>query len=405
MKIAHINACNYGSTGFVVNSISDEAIKYGIVCLKCFPNTTNNKKRASDSSVFYGNKIVRNVENRLALQFGCEQNLYKSGTRQLIKFLRQFEPDIIHLHNIHGCFVNLTLLFGFLKKYNKPVVWTLHDCWSFTGRCPHFVLLNCYKWKTGCGECHYPKDSYPASKIDRTRYMWNLKRMLFTSINSLTIITPSKWLAGLVEQSYFYGKDVRVINNGINLSVFKPIESRLKIKYNCGNKYIVLGVSFGWSKQKGLDVFLELSKRLDSFRYQIVLVGTDEKVDKLLPENIISIHRTQDQKELAEIYSAADVFFNPTREENYPTVNMEALACGTPVITFNTGGSPEIVDEKTGIVVDVDCIEDSIRAIQDVCERKIVERNDCIKSAEAFDIDKRLQDYIKLYQELISIKS
>lgn len=162
-------------------------------------------------------------------------------------------------------------------------------------------------------------------------------------LQNITIVTPSEWLAGLVKESYLKDYPVKVINNGIDLNVFKPTESDFRKKYALENKYIVLGVAFGWGRRKGLDVFVELARRLDKEKYKVVLVGTDDNVDKLLPENIISIHRTQNQTELAKIYSAADVFANPTREENYPTVNMESVACGTPVVTFNTGGSPEIL--------------------------------------------------------------
>ena len=215
----------------------------------------------------------------------------------------------------------------------------------------------------------------------------------------MTIVTPSQWLAGLVKESYLKDYPVRVINNGIDVDVFKPSDSNFRVQHNIPtNKFILLGISFGWGKRKGLDVFVELANRLASNKYQIVLVGTDEKVDKLLPPNIISIHTTQNQKELAEIYTAADLFVNPTREENYPTVNMEALACGTPVLTFKTGGSPEIIDETCGSVVpcdDIDALESEIRRI---CETNPYSTEDCLKRAESFDMNLRFKEYVKLYE-------
>lgn len=216
----------------------------------------------------------------------------------------------------------------------------------------------------------------------------------------MTIVTPSKWLAGLVKESYLKDYPVKVINNGIDLNIFKPTESDFRKKYGLENKYIVLGVAFGWGKRKGLDVFCELAKRLDSEKYQIVLVGTDDGIDELLPNNIISIHRTQNQTQLAEIYTAADVFANPTREENYPTVNMESIACGTPLVTFNTGGSPEIIDETCGTAVPKDDINAMCNEIIRVCETQPYSKVSCLKKAKGFNKNEKFEQYARLYSKL-----
>ena len=279
------------------------------------------------------------------------------------------------------------------------MIWTLHDCWPFTGRCPYFTIKKCDKWKTGCGNCQYPKASYPQSIVDKTARMWKLKRKWFTGIEDMTIVTPSQWLADLVKKSYLKSYPIKVINNGIDLSIFKPSISDFRQEHLIGDKYMLLGVANGWDLRKGLDVFLELSKRLDSTKYQIVLVGTNDNIDKDLPENIISIHRTQSQRELAEIYTAADLFVNPTREENYPTVNMESIACGTPVLTFRTGGSPEILDETCGAVVksnDIDALESEIIKIT---KEKPFSKKECLKKAKMFDKNIKLQEYIDLFNE------
>lgn len=219
---------------------------------------------------------------------------------------------------------------------------------------------------------------------------------MFSNLD-LTIITPSQWLADLVKQSFLKNYPIQVINNGIDLQVFKPISSNFRQKYNISeDKYILLGVAFDWGMRKGLDVFIELSKRLDKNKFQIVLVGTDDSIDKMLPNSIISIHRTRDQNELAEIYSAADLFVNPTREENYPTVNMESIACGTPVLTFRTGGSPEILDEKTGYIVDCDDIDEMGRQIIRICKENVFSVDDCVAKAKSFDKDLRFKEYIDL---------
>ena len=217
----------------------------------------------------------------------------------------------------------------------------------------------------------------------------------------MTIVTPSQWLADLVKKSFLKDYPVKVINNGIDLSVFKPTESDFRQKHGIGDKYMLLGVADSWGARKGLDVFIELSNRLDAAKYQIVLVGTNEVVDKQLPDNIISVHRTQDQKELAGIYSAANLFVNPTREENYPTVNMESIACGTPVLTFRTGGSPEIPDETCGAVVDCDDIDALESEIIRITKEKPFSQEACLKRAEAFDKDKLFREYVDLYENRI----
>ena len=255
------------------------------------------------------------------------------ATRKLIKIIKNFNPDIIHLHNLHNAYINIPLLLKYIKVNNIPTVWTLHDCWSFTGHCPHFMYEKCVKWKSGCYNCPRYKE-YPKSFLDNSKTMFKLKKKWFLDIPNLTIVTPSIWLKNMVKESYLKDYNCQVINNGINIEVFKPIESNFRKDYNIrDNVKMLLGVSIGWNTRKGLDVFIELAKQLDS-SYQIVLVGTNENIDKQLPSNIISIHRTNNQTELAKIYTAADLFINPTREDTYPTVNMEAIAV-SQVITLN----------------------------------------------------------------------
>lgn len=289
-------------------------------------------------------------------------------TLSFLKKVKKYSPDIIHLHNIHGSYLNLKLLFKFIKKNNIRVIWTLHDCWSFTGHCPYFDMINCEKWKKGCYNCPAYKN-YPKSYMDNSKINYRFKKRIFSGVDKMTIVTPSKWLGNLAKQSFLEEYQFKVINNGIDLNIFKPTESDFRQKYHCEGKFVLLGVAFGWGPRKGIDVFVDLAKRLDD-RFQIILVGTNEKTDKILPDNIISIHRTNNQKELAEIYSAADLFINPTREENYPTVNMESLACGTPVLTFDTGGCAEIPDESCGMVVAKDDIDSLYNEIIRISKEK-----------------------------------
>lgn len=358
---------------------------------------TNRRKEPSHSYYKIGTYYSRKFSVLFSRITGRQNCYAKSATKKLLSRLDRFNPDIVHLHNLHGDYVNLPLLFNYIKTNRIKVIWTLHDCWAFTGHCPHFAMVKCDKWKSGCYKC--PQyNLYPKSLFDNSKKMYRLKKRLFTGVENMTIVTPSEWLAGLVRQSFLKDYPVTVINNGINLSVFKPTESDFREKYGISaDKKILLGVAFGWGVRKGLDVFIELYNRLSAEKYQIVLVGTDKKTDKQLPKGIISIHRTQNQTELAEIYSAADLFVNPTREDNYPTVNMEAIACGTPVLTFRTGGSPEMVTEKTGSVVDCDDIVALESEVKRICETSPFNKEDCIESAKKFDENERFLEYIELY--------
>lgn len=397
MKIVQINTTTYGSTGKIMLQLANIAQNVGKE-IYTVSKSWHCIKYKNVKHLFAGN-FVENIFYRIfAPIFSFDGNYGKFATKRLIKKLKKIKPDIIHLHNLHGWYLDLGLLFSYIKEEQIRVIWTLHDCWAFTGHCPHFDMIACEKWKLGCQTCSQYK-TYPKTFIDRSKKAWKLKKQCFTGIKDLTIITPSKWLANLVKQSFLKDYPVKVINNGIDLNVFKPTESDFREKHSLEEKFIILGVAFGWGERKGLDVFIELSNRLDD-RFQIVLVGTDDKVDKLLPKNIISIHRTQNQTELAEIYSSADIFINPTREDNYPTVNMESLACGTPVVTFNTGGSPELLDETCGIVVE----KNDINGIECAILRQYNERNlkkeDCTKKAKDFDKNEKFSEYIQLYERI-----
>lgn len=291
------------------------------------------------------------------------------------------------------------MLFAYIKKKGIRIIWTLHDCWSFTGQCAYFTMAHCDKWKTQCNHCQQIH-TYPNAFVDRTRFLWKKKRSWFTGVPDMTLVTPSQWLADLVKQSFLREYPVKVIPNGIDLSIFKPRASDFRRRYHTPEgKNILLGVAFGWGTRKGLDVFLELAKRLDGASYQIVLVGTDDSVDKQLPESILSIHRTENQQQLAEIYTAADLFVNPTREETQGLVNIESLACGTPVVTFRSGGSPECIDEYSGSVVGCDDVDSLEKEIVRICTAKPYTEEQCLNRAAEFDQFHRFKEYVGLYED------
>ena len=402
MRIVQINGGAKGSTGKIMMGIAEVARAQGHEVMCASPITTTNRDAGEDCGYYrIGTFNSRRVNVALARITGFNGCFAWFETYKLLKKIDEFKPDIIHLHNLHDSYINLSMLFSYIKKHNVPTVWTLHDCWAFTGQCPYFTIVKCDKWKAGCHNCPQYKE-YPASLYDNTKKMWQLKKKWFTGVKNMTIVTPSEWLTGLARESYLKQYPIEVINNGIDLNVFKPTHSNFREQYGIpGDKYIVLGVSFAWGYRKGLDCFVEMAEKLGE-QYQIVLVGTDDEIDKNLPKNIISIHRTQNQKELAEIYSTADVFAMPTREENYPTVNMEAIACGTPVVTFDTGGSPEMLDDKTGIVVEANDIEATVKAIKDICEKKRCNDEEYIVAySKDFDMQKKFAEYIELYANVL----
>lgn len=395
MILVQINSCNFGSTGNIMLGIDKIAINNGIETYICVPKSRENSKKNIKNQIMIGNRISRNLHLFLANITGFQGCFSFFSTWNFLRKLSRIKPDIIHLHNLHNSYINIPMLFRYIKKHDIYVVWTLHDCWSFTGQCPHFIMAKCDKWKDGCYCCSQYRN-YPSSKVDRTKTMWKLKKKWFSDIKHIMIVTPSQWLASLVKESYFKDYPIKVINNGINLEIFKPMESDFRKKNKLEDIYIIIGVANPWSERKGLDVFIELSKRLNN-NYKIVLVGTNEKLDKKIPDNIISIHRTNTQAEIAEIYSAADIFVNPTREENYPTVNMESLACGTPVITFETGGSPEIIDKMCGCVVSCDDINTLEKKIIEITSRELYSFKDCLKRSKHFNENDKYNEYLNVY--------
>lgn len=394
MKIVQINAvCGVGSTGKICVALSDLLSAQGIENYVFY----SSQNSSNPNAVRCSNKLYTKyqaVKARLLGNYGFNS---KAQTRKMIALMEQIRPDIVNLHNVHGHDCHLELLFDYFRRREIKVFWTFHDCWAFTGYCTHFTYEKCDKWKTGCRDC--PQNKKYSLFFDRSEELYNRKKAAFSGVD-LTVITPSQWLADLVRQSFLRDYPVEVIHNGIDLSIFRPTHSDFRERYNIpSEKHIVLGVASGWGIKKGLDVFIELSRRLDNEQYQIVLVGTDERVDGMLPDTVLSIHRTNNQQELAEIYTAADVFVNPTKEDTYPTVNLEAIACGTPVITFASGGSPEIVDHRIGIVIGSDDMEALTAAIKRVCTDQPFLPEDFLKRALDFDMNERFKEYVALYEK------
>lgn len=391
MKLFIINSVPYGSTATISLSIAKLANEAGIETKVAFGYSYHPVKDDYVKIGGYWNKAIHMLLSRIS---GFHGVFSYWATYKLIKKIKGFNPDIIHIHNLHGWYINIPILVNYINKNDKKVLWTLHDCWALTGHCPHFDMIGCDRWKSECHDCPI-YNKYPKSYVDRSRKMHQLKKKWFGGMKNLTIVTPSEWLKKQVSQSYLKDKNCVVINNGIDLNKFKILPAEKKIE----DKFRIIGVSFGWDEKKGLDAFIQLSRLLDE-KFEITLVGTDDRVDKILPANIRSIHRTQNQDDLVELYNKSDVFVNTTREENFPTVNIEALACGLPVITFNTGGSPEIPDETCGVVVPKNDVNALVEAIKSMKQHPIP-RDVCRKRAMKFDKSEKFKEYIDLYEHLL----
>lgn len=399
MKVLQINCtCGKGSTGKIVIGIDDVLIKNedkGYIAYGYYKCNRQNTLKLKKGNTKYS-LILEHLKCRITGYYGFTS---KYATNRLIMWIEEIEPDIIHLHNIHGGFVHIEMFFKYLAKRNIPIVWTLHDCWSFTGHCAHFDYIKCEKWKTGCHDCPQ-KNTYPKRWFfDRSEEQYKRKKQAFTSVKDITFVTPSKWLASLVKQSYFKDYPVYVINNGIDLGIFKPVNSNIKEEYGVKDRKLILAVASSWSQRKGYEHVIEISKRLPN-EYKVCMIGLNERQMKNTPDNVLKIQRTYDQKELVEFYSAADVFINSTLEDNFPTVNLEAMACGTPVVTFDTGGSPESIDDRTGIVVKKEDSDGMVKAIKEINKERMFD--DCLKRAQLFDNQTRYEDYLKLYKDIIN---
>lgn len=395
MNVVQINTtCGVGSTGKICAGISRLLTENGVqnrILYSC--DTSGDPAGIACSGRKY--RKLQALRSRVLGNYGFNARL---ATRKMIRELERMNPDVVHLHNIHGHDCDLELLFSYFREKKTRLIWTFHDCWAFTGYCTHFTMAKCGKWKQGCSDC--PQRREYSWFFDRSSALYAAKKRLFQGLD-LTIVTPSEWLAGLVKQSFLKDYPVCVIRNGIDPEVFRPTEGDFRRKHGLEQKKVVLGVSFEWGEKKGLDVFSALAERLPE-DHQIVLVGADASAERRISKGILALRRTQDQRELAEIYTAADVFVNPTREENFPTVNLEALACGTPVITFRTGGSPEALDGTCGAVVDREDVAGLAREIVRVCEQKPYPAEKCIRRAGEFEKNKRFKEYLELYERIVA---
>ena len=413
-KLLYISgSVNFGAPGRIVEQLGLLAQKHGYEVLVA--HSTRNENPTQLPHVAMTTKCDEVIHAIGAKFLDLHGLLSTAQTRELVERIKDYQPDIIHLHNIHGYFCNFKVLFEYLDSVDTPVVWTLHDCWPFTGRCFHFVGVDCYKWKTGCYDCK-AEPGYTVSKYyDRSKELYALKKRLFSSVKNLTLVPVSDWQAAFLKDSFLKDCNVHTIHNGVDIEKFRPMNgNRLRDKHKLDGKFVILGVASPWNTRKGLDDFCRMRTMLSN-EYAIVMVGLTPKQIEKLPDGIIGIARTESQQELAEYYSMADVFVNLTYLDTFPTTNLEALACGTPVVTYRTGGSPEAICDiacgkvekagaeyhPTGMVVEQGDVEGIIRSIRELRQRPISAAV-CRQRAEVlFDKDKCFEEYIKLYENLL----
>ncbi|MCF0105346.1 MAG: glycosyltransferase [Holdemanella sp.] len=398
MKVLQINSFfTVGGPPRIVNGIYDTLKENGHDCKIA---AAREELYVPEDSIRIGSKKDAYINALKARVFDNEGFNAKSATLKLIKDIEAYNPDIIHLHNLHGYFINVEILFDYLKKTNKPIVWTLHDCWTMTGHCAHFDFIGCDKWKTQCFDCPQLKE-YPSSfGLDHSKNNYISKKESFTGVPNMTIVTVSEWLKSVVKDSYLKEYDVKVIPNGLDLTKFKPVDcSNLKEKYGLQNKKVVLGVAQNWGLKKGLYDFFELSKILPE-NYQLVMIGLTKNQLKELPKNILGFERTNSIEELSEWYSVSDVFVNLSYEETMGLVTVEAMACGTPAIVYDRTAVPEVIDSHCGWIVKAGNVQEIKRRIETL-DTKQNYVDACLNRAKAFEKNKQYNKYIKLYESLI----
>lgn len=401
MNIIQINEyCGTGSTGRICLELAKMMEKKGHNCKIIY-----GRKKATNESGEYG---VRMTSSLGVYIHGAETRILDNHafastfeTLRLLIFLKIYKPDLLHLHNLHGYYINVAVLFRYIITNKIPVIWTLHDCWPMTGHCSHFYHIGCNKWISGCHNCQQKKE-YPASLVfDKSKKNWEKKKKIFTSLDCAVIVTPSIWLSELVNKSYLNKYQIKVVPNGIDLNVFYPRDDSMFSK-KFGYKKIILGVSNVWTENKGIYDFINLVDMLDASKFQIVLVG-EVKKDFEIPSNIYIIDRTDSTDELAKIYSSADIYVDLSKIEVLGTTIIEAMACGCPIVTYGAGGNSESIGEYGGRIIEKQNLSSVVDAIQQMAflDKNVI-RGACVQQAKIFSKEKMLENYYLLYKKLVN---
>ena len=400
MKVLQVNTVYpNGSTGRIVAELAEyTARQQNARAMIAFGIGEEIHKQNLDA-IRIGNPVERKLHAVIRKWFDAEGYASRRATRQLIHICWNTKPDIVHLHNLHGCYLNLKLWFTFLQKAGTPVIWTLHDCWPLTGHCAHFSYCGCELWKTQCYNC--PQQlSYPVcTGLDGSKRNYRLKKKLFTSLQNVILAMPCRWMEEIVQKSFMKDFPTRVIYNGVDLQKFRRLPSDIKTQHGINAEHLLLAVASDWTERKGFTILHQLSDQLDD-GYQIVILGLSPEQKQALPGKILGLGKTASTEELCAWYSAADCFVNPTLEDTMPLVNLEAFACGTPVAVFDTGGCAEAVTDACGKVVKQGDVQGLTDAIRQICESGHDYTPACISQAGRFAMRNMAEAYFQLYQEV-----
>lgn len=395
MKILQINSvCGVTATGRIVTDLYEAAVNRGHECVIAYGEHKFHNNPGSMKALEIGTMRDCRQHAVLTRLFDMQGFASRKATRQFLKRVEEYQPDVIHLHNLHGYYINIELLFHYIKKKKIKVVWTLHDCWPFTGHCVHFLEAGCDKWKTGCHHCPLT-GQYPTSLfLDCSKHNYHEKKALFTGVEDMTLLVPSNWLQEKIKHSFLQDYPVKVVYNGIDLDIFHPSPSDFRIRYDLEDRFIVLGVANIWEERKGLGTFLQLAKSLGE-EYCVVLVGLSQEQIGALPAGILGFPGTDMARELAEIYSAADVFVNPGREETFGLTVAEAMACGTWPVVYADTACAEVVEQGAGQIV-TGGIKELEQAIRDCREKGIPEHIE--RKASYFSKKRFGEEIIAVYE-------
>lgn len=398
MKICQINATyGFGSTGAVAKEINGLAKKSGFETISC-AQKSNNK-----STYIIGNKLDWKIHGLLTRVFGTQGYFSVIPTLRLIRYLKKEKPDIVHLHNLHSNYINIKLLFKHLAKYNIKTILTLHDCWFFTGKCFHFVDSNCDKWKTCCNKCPQKHHSVNSWFFDRSKKVFNDRKKMYDSIKNLTVVGCSEWITSLAKQSPLFEKaNIISIKNGVDTSIFNLKDENYRAKLNLENRFVILCFANKLLDRRNQEVKERLIANLKEDERMIVAGCNKEQIDELKGnEKVICYKYVDNQQEMSMLFSSVDVFVNLTLADTLPTVNMESICCGTPVITYNSCGSPELIQEGvTGYIVDQSDYKKLIVRTNEIRNR-FIHKSECSRiGAEQFNKFKQYKEYIELYNKI-----
>ena len=397
MKVVQINAI-YGSksTGTIVKDIDKLLESKGHESYVVYPQATEEPTNGYK----IGNKFDYKLHALLTRLLGKQAYFSRNSTKKLLNQIDKIKPDIVHLHNLHSNYIHLNMLLDYLAIKKIKTVITLHDCWFFTGKCFHYQVANCDKWKESCGDCPKIKDDVPSWFFDPTSEVISDKRKYFNKIDSLTVVGVSKWISEEAKQGIFKDNKIVTIYNGVDIDIFKPTQSEIRKELKLEDKFILIGTAEKWLDTLNKHTLEYIASNLQSDMKLIIFGCSKDQIEKL-PDSVIGLGYIKDRRELVKLYSMADVFVNVTWEDSLPTVNIESLACGTPVITYESGGSPEIVNKETGLVV---LQGDKFKLMNSILEVKKMGKDyyhdKCINRVfENFDKNSRYEEYIALYKE------